>query len=217
MTRTVDDAAWLMQVLAVPDSRDATSLPPQDIDWHAPIDSPKGLRIGLMLEAGCGLDLDPHIEAAVQAAAARFAHAGATIVPVQPVLTRKILDGIDVFWRARLWSEIGAFPADRRSKILPYILAWAEKGAAVTGAAAVAGFNGTFDLRRACASLFDDVDVVLSPTTPNISFPAEWASPINDPDRPALEHVGAAGHFAELRFFVRRHAHRLADHHTAVC
>jgi Asp-tRNA(Asn)/Glu-tRNA(Gln) amidotransferase A subunit family amidase len=188
MTRSVDDAAWMMQVLSLPDSRDATSLPVQDIDWHACIESPKGLRIGLMLDAGCGLKLDPQIEAAVQAAAGRFGQAGAVIVPVQPVMTRKILDGIDIYWRARLWSEIGAFPADRRDRILPYILDWAEKGAAVTGSEAIAGFSGTFDLRRACARLFDDVDVVLSPTTPNISFPAEWASPMNDPARP-FDHI----------------------------
>ena len=188
MTRTVDDAAWLMQVLSLPDSRDATSLPPQAIDWHARIDSPKGLRIGLMLEAGCGLKLDSQIEAAVRAAADCFAQAGATVVSVQPVLTRKILDGIDMYWRARLWSEVGAFPADRRARILPYILDWAGKGAHVTGAEAIAGFNGTFDLRRACARVFEDVDVVLSPTTPNVSFPAEWASPMNDPERP-FDHI----------------------------
>ncbi len=188
MTRKVDDAAWLMQVLAQPDARDATSLPAQEIDWHARIESPKGLRIGVMLDAGCGMPPDPQITAAVQAAALCFAAGGAAIVPVAPVLTRRILDGIDVFWRARLWSEIGDMPAERRSLILPYILEWAEKGAHVSGAAAIAGFNATFELRRACARLFEDVDVVLSPTTPNISFPAEWPSPLNDPERP-FDHI----------------------------
>jgi aspartyl-tRNA(Asn)/glutamyl-tRNA(Gln) amidotransferase subunit A len=188
MTRCVDDAAWLMQVLAQPDPRDATSLPAQEIDWHAPLESPKGLRIGLMLDAGCGMPVDARIAAAVEGAAARFSKAGAVIVPVTPVLNRKLLDGIDLYWRARLWGEIGAMPDDRRTKILPYILEWAEKGALVTGVAAIAGFNATFELRRLCATLFDDVDVVLSPTTPNVSFPAEWPSPLNDPQRP-FEHI----------------------------
>jgi aspartyl-tRNA(Asn)/glutamyl-tRNA(Gln) amidotransferase subunit A len=184
MTRCVDDAAWMMQVLSQPDARDATSLPPENIDWHATLDSPKGLRIGLMLDAGCGMTLDPQIAALVRAAAAHFAQAGATILPVPGVMTQTMLDGIDIYWRARLWSDIGAMTAQRRNKILPYILQWAERGAAVSGPDAITGFNRTYELRAACARLFANVDVVLSPTTPNISFPAEWASPLNDPSQP---------------------------------
>jgi Asp-tRNA(Asn)/Glu-tRNA(Gln) amidotransferase A subunit family amidase len=189
MTRTVDDAARLMAVLALPDQRDATSLPPEAIDWMRPLDGVRGLRIGLMLDAGCGMALDPEIADAVAAAAAVFADAGAEIVTAPPVMTREMVDGIDVYWRARAWAEIGALPAERRDKVLPYILEWAEKGADVSGPDAVTGFGRTFDLRRSCAALFETVDVVLSPVTPNLSFPAEWASPLNDPLRP-FEHTG---------------------------
>jgi aspartyl-tRNA(Asn)/glutamyl-tRNA(Gln) amidotransferase subunit A len=188
MTRTVDDAAWLMQVLAQPDARDATSLPPSIIDWHEVTQSVQGLRVGLMLDAGCGMILDPQIAAAVQQAARVFADAGAVVVDVTPVLTRDILDGIDLFWRARFWDEIVRLSEERRGRVLPFILDWAEKGGSVSGPDAIAGFNRTFELRRVCATLFAQVDVVLSPTTPNISFPAEWASPLNDPARP-FEHI----------------------------
>src|SRR5204862_7789329 len=57
MTRTVADSAWLMQVLSLPDRRDSMSLPFQDIAWaqfDQGAERHKGLRIGLMLEAGCG-------------------------------------------------------------------------------------------------------------------------------------------------------------------
>ncbi len=184
MTRCVDDAAWLMQVLAQPDARDATSLPPHDIDWHEPLGSPNGLRVGVMMHAGCGMALDPQIAAAVEQAALLFAREGATITPVAAVLNQTILDGIDTYWRSRLWGDIGAMAAERRDRILPYIREWVKKAEDVTGAQAIAGFNRTYELRAACAALFADVDVVLSPTTPNISFPAEWASPLNDPEQP---------------------------------
>jgi aspartyl-tRNA(Asn)/glutamyl-tRNA(Gln) amidotransferase subunit A len=36
--------------------------------------------------------------------------------------------------------------------------------------------------------LFTQVDVVLSPVSPTLSFPAEFASPLNDPDQP-FEHI----------------------------
>ncbi len=188
MTRTVDDAARLMEVLALPDSRDATSLPPESIDWRATLASPRGLRVGLMLDAGCGMKPDAEIVAAVTAAANMLAAAGAEVRPVAPVLSQEILDGIDVYWRARSWSDLAALAPEKKSKVLPYIRDWAAGGAHVSGVDAVAGFGRTYELRRLCAALFDTVDVVLSPTTPNISFPAEWASPLNDPQRP-FEHI----------------------------
>ena len=48
MTRTVQDAALMMQVLSRPDARDSMSLPPQDIDWLrlAPgLERLRGLRL----------------------------------------------------------------------------------------------------------------------------------------------------------------------------
>jgi aspartyl-tRNA(Asn)/glutamyl-tRNA(Gln) amidotransferase subunit A len=188
MTRTVEDSAWLLKVLTRPDSRDATSLPPEEIDWDAPFEGVAGLRVGLMMEPGCGMPLDPEIADHVEKAAHFFARHGAQIVPVPPVMTQSILDGIDIFWRARAWGEMSALTDERRAKILPYILQWARQGAEVTGPEAVAGLSTIFDLRRRCAALFDTVDIVLSPVTPNLSFPAEWPSPVNDPARP-FEHI----------------------------
>src|SRR3954454_13191871 len=52
MTRTVDDAALMMTVLAQPDHRDGMSLPPHDIDWMNLSVALKGKRIGLLTEAG---------------------------------------------------------------------------------------------------------------------------------------------------------------------
>ena len=56
MTRTVADAALMMRELSQPDARDTMSLPPQDIAWHD-LDARKlrGLRIGLLLDAGLGM------------------------------------------------------------------------------------------------------------------------------------------------------------------
>ena len=188
MTRTVADTARLMHVLCKPDTRDATSLPYRRIDWDLPLAGVAGLRIGLMQDSGCGMPLDPEIADAVEAAAARFEREGAVLVPVRPVLSREILDGIDVYWRARAWGDIAGKPLILAARILPYVLDWARIGADISGPDAIAGFNRTFELRRRCAGLFDEIDVVLSPTTPNLAFPAEWASPLNDPMRP-FEHI----------------------------
>src|SRR3954454_23088271 len=54
MTRTVDDAALMMSVLSRPDRRDGMSLPVQDIDWTDLSLNLRGLRVGLLLDAGVG-------------------------------------------------------------------------------------------------------------------------------------------------------------------
>ncbi|WP_018899173.1 amidase [Rhizobium sp. 2MFCol3.1] len=188
MTRTVDDAALAMATLSRPDWRDGTSLPPNDIDWTDLDIDLSGMRIGLMLDAGCGLDAEDEVKTAVVAAAKQFEKAGAVVVPVGPVLSRAMLDGLDNFWRARFWGDIEGLSEERRESILPYIYGWAKRGADVSGVAAVKGFNQTIEMRKACGALFETVDAVLSPTNPIVSYPAEWASPTNDPARP-FEHI----------------------------
>lgn len=188
MTRSVDDAAYSMTTLSRPDWRDGTSLPPNDFDWMDQEINVRGMKIGVMLDAGCGLAVDMEIRDAVLAAAKRFEDAGAVVVEVAPVLTRQMLDGLDMFWRAKFWGDIRNLSEERRAKILPYIYQWAEKGADVTGFEAVQGFGQTIEMRKTCGRLFTAVDAVLSPTNPIVSYPADWASPTNDPEQP-FEHI----------------------------
>lgn len=189
MTRTVGDAAFSMATLSRPDWRDGTSLPPNDFDWLDFGVDVKGLKIGLMLDAGIGLAVDEEVREAVVAAARRFEEAGAIVIPVEPVMTRVMLDGLDNFWRSRFWGDIEKMPEERRALILPYIYQWAEGGTYISGVEAVRGFNQTIEMRKACGKLFTTVDAVISPTNPIVSYPAEWASPTNDPAKP-FEHIG---------------------------
>jgi aspartyl-tRNA(Asn)/glutamyl-tRNA(Gln) amidotransferase subunit A len=76
MTRTVRDAALMMKSLSRPDARDPMSLPYQDLPWLDLAIDIRGLRIGVMMEAGVGMSLDPGIRAAVRSAANAFADAG---------------------------------------------------------------------------------------------------------------------------------------------
>jgi aspartyl-tRNA(Asn)/glutamyl-tRNA(Gln) amidotransferase subunit A len=189
MTRTVEDAAFSMATLSRPDWRDGTSLPPNVFDWLDFDVDVKGLKIGLMLDAGIGLAVEDEVRDAVVAAAKRFEEAGAIITPVEPVMNRIMLDGLDSFWRSRFWGDIEKMPEERRALILPYIYQWAEGGTYISGVEAVRGFNQTIEMRKACGRLFTTVDAVISPTNPIVSYPAEWASPTNDPSKP-FEHIG---------------------------
>jgi len=188
MTRTVDDTALMMSVLAKPDHRDGMSLPAQDVDWMNLAGNPKGKRIGLLLDAGAGMRVEPEVKAAVETVARFFAGEGAIIAPVQGVMSRAILDGLDVFFRARSWNDIEPLSAGQRAKVHPYTRRWAEGGAKLSGLDVIRGFNQSMELRRLAALLFGQIDYLVSPTAPIPAFAAERASPGDDPEHP-FEHI----------------------------
>ena len=188
MTRTVDDAALMMSVLAKPDRRDGMSLPAHDINWKALDKSPRKLRFGLMLDAGVGQALEKPVRDVVVKAAKAFEAAGAVVTEIDGILTRENLEGLDNFWRARMWDDLSKLPEKERAKALPYIYQWAEAGAKLSGLDVIRGFNQTMAIRTAAAKLFCDLDYVISPVSPVVNFPAEFASPLNDPAKP-FEHI----------------------------
>ncbi len=188
MTRTVADAALMMGVVARPDERDTMSLPEHAIDWSRLEREAGGLRIGLLLEAGAGLAVDPEVAAAVEAAARRFAEAGAEVVPIAPFFTRAMLDGMDAFWRMRSWLDFSALPAERQARVLPFIVDWIRGGARLSGEQVFRGYSQMGAMRDAAIAAHRGLDVVLSPTAPITAFAAELASPTDDAARP-LEHI----------------------------
>ncbi len=188
LTRTVDDNALMMSVLSKPDRRDGMSLPPDNINWKALEKSPRKLRLGLMLDLGVGDALEQPVRAVAVKAAKAFESAGAAVTEVKGILTREMLDGLDNFWRARMWDEFEKLAPEERNKALPYIYRWAERGAKLSGVDVIRGFNQTMAIRAAAAKLFCDIDYVISPVSPVVNFNAELAAPINDPDRP-FEHI----------------------------
>jgi len=188
MTRTVADSALLMAELSKPDTRDHMNLPPADIDWSAGPLSPKGLKIGLHLDAGSGLPVDPEVKEAIEAAAKLFADAGAHIEPVAPFLSPEMLHLQDLFWRVRSWVDFSALSHAKQAKVLPFIADWCRGGADVSGAQVIRGVNNYMAIRSATTRATQPFDFVLSPVSPVPTYRAEWETPTNDVNRP-LEHI----------------------------
>lgn len=189
MTRTVRDAALMMTSLTRPDIRDPMSLPYQDQPWLDLGIDIKGLKIGLMMEAGVGMPLDPEIRGAVERAAKAFADRGAVIEELPAFITREMLDGLDDFWRQRAWMDMAPLSGEDRGRILPYILQWAEGGKNLTGAEVYSGMNQMMVMRHAAVTATQSFDFVISPVAPCVAYPAELASPIHNPEEP-FEHIG---------------------------
>ncbi|MFE1573890.1 amidase [Comamonas odontotermitis] len=193
MTRTVADSALMMQVLSAPDVRDTMSLPAQDIAWSSVAtttpDFIRGKRIGLLLDAGCGLPLEPEVRAAVERAAHLLQEAGAQVTRMQPFMTQGMLDGMDHFWRMRSFTDMQALSSEQRDKVLPYIRAWADSAQGMSGTEVFHASQQFHLVRVATVRATSAFDYVISPVAPHVAFQAEWAGPTNDPMRP-LEHIG---------------------------
>ncbi len=191
MTRCVADSALLMQVLSEADARDSMSLPPQAIDWASfdqGVECLRGLRIGLLLDASCGLDVHPETRAAVEQAAQAFAAAGVIVEPMQPILRAEMLDGIDRFWRMRSHLDLAGLAPALRASVLPVIRDWADSAADMSGPALFRAFSQIHASRVAAVQGCAKFDYVLSPVSPVPAFAADWPSPTNDALR-ALEHI----------------------------
>lgn len=190
MTRTVTDAAMAMAVLARPDPRDHMDLPAQAIDWLDLDRDLAGLTIGLQMDAGCGMPVDPQVRDAIARAAAAMERAGARILPVDPWLTPELLAHVDRFWQTRAGVELSAMPPDRRARILPRILDWADRGLGRSGEDVYRDYAATIEIRRLTAAVTARFDAILSPISPNTAFPAEWGCPCDDDVSRTMDHIG---------------------------
>jgi aspartyl-tRNA(Asn)/glutamyl-tRNA(Gln) amidotransferase subunit A len=188
MTRTVTDTALMMREISKPDARDGMSLPPQEIDWLSLEMDVKGLRIGLQLDPGIGIPVEPETKAAIEAVGRAFAAAGAIVEQAPAFMTRAMLDGLDDFWSQRAWADIGALSPEKQAKVLPYIFAWAKRGDGLSGERVYRGMSQMLAIKDAALRQSAPFDFVLSPVAPVPSYAAELASPIDDPDRP-FEHI----------------------------
>lgn len=109
ITRSVLDAALLLDVIAKPDVRDWTSLPNDDVPRIASLDSGvKGLRIGYSRSLGY-IKVDPAIIAAVDSAVALFSKLGALVEEVDPGFQdpQAIIDTLNAERAIRIHAEIG--------------------------------------------------------------------------------------------------------------
>jgi aspartyl-tRNA(Asn)/glutamyl-tRNA(Gln) amidotransferase subunit A len=112
ITRTVRDAARLLNLIAAPDVRDWTSLPEQGIDWTEGLSEPelnlKGVRIAYARTL-YRTPVHPDIARLVHSAVGRLAEQGAIIEEINPDIEdpTPILAALAAERSARLYREIG--------------------------------------------------------------------------------------------------------------
>ncbi|OCX66533.1 amidase [Thioclava sp. SK-1] len=191
MTRTVADCAMMMGVLSRPDptGRDHMNLPANAIQWTDLDIDLTGKVIGLQLDAGCGMDLDPQVIAPVQAAAKLFEAAGAVVEYVDPWMSDELLHALDRFWRIRGAQDVAALRPDQREKVLPLFMEWVAPAREWTAMQGFADYTASLEIRARTVAATHSYDFMISPVAANTSFPAQWGYVTNDVNR-AMDQIG---------------------------
>jgi aspartyl-tRNA(Asn)/glutamyl-tRNA(Gln) amidotransferase subunit A len=191
MTRTVRDAALLLDVIARPDARDYLSLPSCGESFSRATDEPPAAkpRIGFIADMGVGLAVAAPVREAAEAAAKALDGAGCIVEPLASFLSAEMLDGACRFFEARSYNDLGRLPAARRGKVLPFIVEWcSHRAASFSGSDVIQAYAQLMAIAEAAVRALERYDFLLTPTSPILAYEAELPSPTNDP-RNALPHI----------------------------
>jgi aspartyl-tRNA(Asn)/glutamyl-tRNA(Gln) amidotransferase subunit A len=180
ITRTVSDAALMLNVLALADGRDWFALPYDGRDYMIGFeDGVRGLRIAFSPSLGFA-DVTPEIADLVAAAAAVFVELGAVVEQVDAVMA----DPIDVFvphWYVGAANLLRGFTAEQRAKMDEGLQEIAAAGAQVGLMDYLTAMRRRAELGAAMRRFHESYDLLLTPTLPLAAFAAGQERP--DPER----------------------------------
>jgi len=171
MTRTVQDAALMLNVLSLPDDRDWHSLPHDARDYRVGLDDGvKGLRIAYSADLGYAR-VDPEIAAIVKQAAARFQGLGAHVEAKDPGFE----DCGPLF--AAHWFPGAAYivrniPARKRALMDKGLLDTARMGEKYTAAQYLDAIQARGALGMLMNRFHRSYDLLVTPTLPLAAFEA---------------------------------------------
>jgi aspartyl-tRNA(Asn)/glutamyl-tRNA(Gln) amidotransferase subunit A len=127
MTRTVSDAALMLNVLALPDKRDWMALPYDPRDHRIGLDDGvRGLKIAFSPALGYA-EVEPEVAQKVAAAAAVFAELGAHVEQTDPGF-RCTRTTFQTHWYAAAASLLRSYDAEQRAQMDPGLIEIATEG-----------------------------------------------------------------------------------------
>ena len=174
MTRTVRDAAVLMNVIARPDWRDAYSRPDDIENYAKGLDkSVKHLRIAYSPNLGFieREKIDRDVAQSVEAAVRVFRTLGAKVVEDSPDFAgldpRKILNA---HWQSNVAVLLKQFSPEKRALMDPGLIKAAEVGAGLGQDAVVTAIHQRQQLAVTMNLFLQKYDLLLTPTMPMTAF-----------------------------------------------
>jgi Asp-tRNA(Asn)/Glu-tRNA(Gln) amidotransferase A subunit family amidase len=179
LTRSVEDAAILMEIVSAADSRDFSALEFKKIDYRSSAMPPRrGLRIGFVENLGFGLSPDPEVVKLVSAAAARLDDFGCTIVPTEVSFSAEEFAQAELYYKTRCFAEFIKLPEDRRDAAV-VIRDWTASSVNTGARELFDAINAIRRMREKMLALVEDFDFLVLPTVHIPPFAAEL--PARDP------------------------------------
>ncbi len=166
MTRTVADAALMMEVIAQPDDREIYPALGDDRPWLAGLDAGvKGVRIAYT-PSWDDYPVRPDVAAAVKRAVDVLARAGAIIVEVdQPGITLHRQE-FGVIWAALLSQPLRHIPEAEWSRSDPGLVAETRRGLSLTASDLLDAEKARITLMGQFRALLAEYDLIISPQMP---------------------------------------------------
>jgi len=178
MTRTVVDAALLMNVITRPDDRDFTALPHIDRDYCAGIEAGiRGVRIGVLGNIGFGLAVDPQVTAMLGRAAEIFASLGAIVEPVLPIFDKDPEPDFDRCVHVGSYLTFAGLSLERQQSVMPIIADWCRRRNADSVVELMRSQIAIGKIRQQTLMPFAHCDYLLSPTMAVLPYAAELPWP----------------------------------------
>jgi aspartyl-tRNA(Asn)/glutamyl-tRNA(Gln) amidotransferase subunit A len=172
MTRTVKDAALMMNVLIEPDSRDWYSLPYDPWDYRTGLDlGVRRLRIGFSMDLGYAV-VDPEVAAAVRIAAQVFEDLGATVEEIEPVFDSP-LECFNRHWYLACRRLVCSFSKEQQALMDPGLIDMVEEAAAITLDDYQDAIDERVRLGESMNAFHDTYDLLLTPSLPIPAFDAD--------------------------------------------
>jgi len=180
MTRTVADAALMLEVMAGPHPLDFTTLEAGPANYLARLrEGIKGRRIAYSPDLGHAR-VDPDVAALVKAAVERFSELGATVEEVPTPWAAQGAEMIRFFWAAHM-TRLAPHLAKWESLMDPGLVACIKAAQNYS----VAEYQAMRERKMAYVAVihrwFEDWDFLLTPSVSVAAFPAERLMPAHWP------------------------------------
>jgi Asp-tRNA(Asn)/Glu-tRNA(Gln) amidotransferase A subunit family amidase len=177
MTRTVTDAALMMNACAGPDDRDQFSLPADRTDYVAALRGGlKGLRVAWCVNPGYAPAVDPEVASTCATAARRFRELGCRVEEVKPGWPSPRDFFLSIFCGS-LGARLESALPDRRADIDPGLAALTDGVLRAAPTRYVQAWFERLAWNEHPRRLFERYDLLLTPTTACPPFPVGLDNP----------------------------------------
>ena len=171
MTRTVEDSALMMNVIALPDARDWHSLPYDGRDYLKGLDKGvKGLRVAFSRSLGY-VNVDPEIARLVEDAVRVLEDLGAIVESVDPGFTDPA-ETFRILWWSGVKAIFGKQPKDKLDLLDRDLADVVEQSRAITLEDYLDAVKQRGALGAAMRQFMLNYDVLVTPTLPIAAFDA---------------------------------------------